>query len=232
MNVNKNNLVANELREAGNLHYKSKEFLKALICYNKSICNAIAGSKEFALGLANRSAVYMELEEYDLCLENIDLALDCGYPEEKYKTLIQRREKCLDMREVHETDPDNDPWSFFRLTHPAIEKLPFVSSCVKLQSSKRFGRFLITTQALKTGDIICIEEPFHKFMLNNSRFSNCVNCLKSEKLDLFPCLQCNLGEFLCINRLFGLWPTRQRRNESRPNAVYVPSFVISDNKSV
>ena len=191
----KNNVKANEFRLAGNQHYKSRKFFQALVCYNKSLCSAIPGTTDFSIAIANRSAVYMELKEYEFCLENIKLAIECGYPDDRMKNLLERQEKCLDMLELHESDPNENPWNFFKLSYPANDKIPFVANCIKLQESKKFGRHLITNQALKTGDIICIEEPFHKFINNSARFSNCANCLKREKLNLFPCLHCDYSKF-------------------------------------
>jgi SET and MYND domain-containing protein 4 len=195
MNLKKNNLEANELRLAGNEHYKSCRFYEALLCYNKSLCNAIPGSKEFSMGFANRSAVYMEVEEYELCLENIKLAIDCGYPEDSVEKLLERQEKCLDLLEVHEPNRDDNPWQFFKLSHAASKTIPFMASCIELRESKTFGRHLVTTQDLKAGEIVCIEEPFHKFPLNSSRVACCANCLKSEKLNLFPCCECNYSKW-------------------------------------
>lgn len=195
MKLKKNNSKANELRLIGNQHYKSRKFFQALICYNKSLCCAIPGSKDFSMAIANRSAVYMELKEYELCLENIKLAIECGYPEDRMKNLLERQEKCLDLLELHEPDPHDNPRSFFKLSHPPNDKIPFVANCIELRESKKFGRHLITNRALKTGEIICIEEPFHKFINNSARFSHCANCLKSEKLNLFPCLQCDYSKF-------------------------------------
>lgn len=196
MELKKNNSTANQFRLVGNQHYKSCRFNEALVCYNRSLCHAIPGSEEFSVAIANRSAVYMELGEFELCLENIKLAIDCGYPKQKLDNLLKRQEKCLDMLEVLEVDPNANPWNFFKLSHPPNEKIPFVSNCVELRESKKFGRYLITTKALKTGDIICIEEPFHKFILNSSRFTHCANCLKSEKLNLFPCCECDYSELM------------------------------------
>lgn len=191
----KSNLEADELRVAGNVHYKSSRFFDALIFYNKSLAMAIPGSKEFSLALANRSAVYMEIKENELCLENIRLAIDCGgYPEDKIKTLLERQDNCFDLLEFHESDPQKNPWSFFKLSHPPNEEIPYAANCIELRESSKLGRYLITNRSLKTGDIICIEEPFHKFIVNSSRFSHCANCLKSEKLNLFPCLECHFSE--------------------------------------
>lgn len=194
MNLKKNNAEANAWRMAGNRHYKSTRFVEALVCYNKSLCRAVPGSMEFSLVFANRSAVYMELKEFDICLENIKLAIDCGYPEDRVKTLIEREEKCRDQLELLEPDPHQNPWTFFKLSYPANNKLPFIIDSIELRESKRFGRHLITTRALKAGDVVCIEEPFHKFIFNDARFTHCANCLKCEKMNLFPCCECNYSE--------------------------------------
>lgn len=52
-------------------------------------------SKALAMGYANRSAVLFELNFYGKCLENIELAFECGYPEELREKLETRRERCL-----------------------------------------------------------------------------------------------------------------------------------------
>ena len=153
------------------------------------------GSEEFSLAFANRSAVYLEVGEFELCLENIQLAIDCGgYPEEKVQSLMERREKCLDLLEVDERDAQRDPWNFFKLSEKANKKIPFVIDSIEMRESKQFGRHLITNRALKTGEVICIEKPFYKLIMNSARFSHCGNCLKSENLNLFPCCECNYGE--------------------------------------
>lgn len=191
MKLNKSNSAADELRIAGNREYKVRRYREALTFYNKSICNAVPGSREFSLAVANRSAVYMEIDEFELCLENIKLAVDCGYPEAKIDTLVERQEKCLDLLEA--ADPVKHE-NFFKLKHPLNPKINFVIDAIELCESEKFGRHLITNRALKTGEIVCIEEPFHKFIMNEARFTNCANCLKSEKLNLFPCLKCNNSE--------------------------------------
>jgi len=195
MNSKKCNELASQQRNAGNLHYKSSRFYDALVCYNKSLCHAVPGSQEFSLAVANRSAVYMEVKEYERCLENIQLALDCGYPKEKMQTLLDRQDKALDLMECHEASPHDDPWSFFRLSHAANPKIPFVVDCLELRESKKtFGKGLITLKALNAGDVIAIEEPFYKFIFNGARFVRCANCLKCECLNLFPCLECNYSK--------------------------------------
>jgi SET and MYND domain-containing protein 4 len=195
MNLKKSTLKANEHRLAGNEAYKSCKFREALVSYNKSLCHAIPGSREFSLAFANRSAVYFELDEFELSLENIQLAVDCGgYPEDKLQVLMARREKCFDALQVDERGNQKNPRNFFKLSG-ANEKIPFVIDAVEMRETKRFGRHLITNRALKTGEVICMEKPLYKLIMNNARFSHCGNCLKSDMLNLFPCCECNYGEF-------------------------------------
>lgn len=195
MEIRKNNSLADQLRITGNEYFKSSKFYNALVFYNKSLSKAIPGSKEFSMAIGNRSAVYMELKEFELCLENISLAVECGYPAERRKVLLDRREKCLDMLESRDQSAEKSVWDYFKLSYPANKKIPYAIDNIELRHSKKFGRHLITNRALNAGDIICIEEPFIKCIENRSRFDHCANCLKSEKLNLFPCLQCDCSKW-------------------------------------
>lgn len=50
--------------------------------------------RELALGYANRSAVLLELEQYEECIRDIDLALKFGYPKSSQEKLRNRKKKC------------------------------------------------------------------------------------------------------------------------------------------
>ncbi|KAG5676952.1 hypothetical protein PVAND_006745 [Polypedilum vanderplanki] len=195
MKIRKNNSIANNFRLIGNEHYKSLEFSKALLFYNKSLCYAIPSSIEYSLSFANRSAVYYETEEYEFCIENIELAINFGYPKDKIPKLMERHKKCKNLIEHYNTNLLKNPWNFFKLSHSPNLKIPYIVNCIKLQKSKKFGRHLITIERLKAGDVIAIEKPFYKYIMNSSRYSHCTNCLKSEKLNLFPCKKCNYTMF-------------------------------------
>lgn len=133
-------------REAGNIQYKERRFFEALENYNKSLMFAPLKSDSMALAYANRSAVYLTVKEYDLCVENIKLARDHGYPKEKFQTLIDREDKCKNLMELHKTNPDNNPWNFFKLSYPANEKIPFIVNCLELVKSEHTGQGVVTNQ--------------------------------------------------------------------------------------
>lgn len=79
----KNERDASQFRQNGNRFYNQSKFFEALEGYNKCLCLAPKSSSEIPLAYANRSAVYLEVKEYQLCLENIQLSRDSGYPAEK-----------------------------------------------------------------------------------------------------------------------------------------------------
>lgn len=131
--------------EGNELHLKRKLF-EALESYNNSLCVAELDSVDIPLAFGMRSAVYLEAKQYRLCLENIQLARDNGYPADKVDILNYVEEKCKKLIQGHEPNPDDDPWNFFKLSYPANEKLPFIVNCIEVRKTKKFGRFVITNQ--------------------------------------------------------------------------------------
>lgn len=193
--------AAEKFRSDGNLHFRSGEFCKALIAYNRSLCHAASGI-QLALAYANRSAVYMTTKLYEICLENTELARVNGYPTNKMQKLRSRESKCRKLLETFQGNPQNDPWNFFKLSHPANERIPFIVNCLELREDETFGRHIVTTSFLKAGDVIAIEEAFHKFINREARHSRCANCLKSNKLSLIPCEWCTNSEFVVFEFLY------------------------------
>lgn len=183
--------TADKWRTDGNELFRQGEFLEALTSYNKSVCYAIDG---VSLAYANRSAVYFVVKQYEKCLENIELARKHEYPAENAQKLNEREEKCKKLAETHRANPENDPWNFFKLSHPANEKIPFIANCLELRENEKFGRYIVTNSDLKPGDIIAIEEPFYKCISRDFAYSRCAHCLKSNMLSLVPCGLCANSE--------------------------------------
>jgi tetratricopeptide (TPR) repeat protein len=188
----KDNKKAEAFREEGNALFMQGKFYEALISYNKSLCYSLVdseNSRNLALAYANRSAVYLELEQFDKCLNNIQLARDNCYKDEK--KLKEREEKCLKLKEEQrQEDPENDPGSFFKLSYPACETIPFIANCLEERCNKKFGRYIITNRDLQPGDIVAIEEPVFKTIAKEACYSRCTYCMKSNMLNLVPCRKC------------------------------------------
>lgn len=192
----KSTFYAKKFLNAGNAKLKKQKYYEALENFNKSLCMAEKGSKDSSLAYASRSQVYFDLMEYEKCLENLRHAVESGYPETEF---FGREKFCSKMLENHKCD--EDLWSFFKLSYPSNPKVPFVANCLKMMNHECFGRYIITTQPLKAGDIIAIEEPFFKIVENSASHLRCSNCLKSNKMDLVPSDLCASSKFyvyLCV----------------------------------
>lgn len=190
------NKTADKFRDDGNAHWWCKEFHDALVAYNKSLCYAEEGSEQLSLAYANRSAIYLAAKMYDKCLENVNLSISHGLDINKLSKLNEREEKCKKLMKAEKQNPQDDPWNFFKLSHPANKKIPFIVDCLELRENGKYGRYLVATSYLKPGDIIAIEEPFYKSIDKEFVYSRCSNCLKSNQLSLIPCPRCTNSKFV------------------------------------
>ncbi|XP_075229356.1 protein-lysine N-methyltransferase SMYD4-like [Lycorma delicatula] len=78
-------------RTEGNDKFKAGNDVESLYLYTKSVCHAPNNDEEFSLAHANRSAALFRLQHYQECLQDIDIALQSGYPEHlKYKLLLRK----------------------------------------------------------------------------------------------------------------------------------------------
>jgi len=154
MASNKDNAIADKLRNYGNTFFKQGRYFDALIKYNESLCRAETGSANIALAYANRSAVFMELKMYEKCLKNIQQAKDAGYPQGKIHNLNDRYERATTlMAESHPAttaaaQAENDPFQFYKLSYPAHPKNPDIVNCVKLAENAKYGRHIIASKDL------------------------------------------------------------------------------------
>lgn len=118
--------------------------------YNQSICFALPGSEHLAFGYANRSAIYLRLRLYELCLKNIELVRGTGgYPDRQVDKLRNRELKCKQLIKTES-----------KTKGPLNKTVPFNVDCLELQQNKRYGRHIIANRNLETGDIIAIGDPF------------------------------------------------------------------------
>lgn len=183
--------LSNSFRSDGNDKFSRKLFRQAIIDYNQSLCHA-ESDKCKSLAYANRSAVYFEMKKFKLCLENIQLAKEFGYPEENAHKLHERESKCENLVKFESTE--NSAEKFFSLSHESHETIPFIVAGVELKSSEKYGNYLVTSGDLKTGDVIAVEEPFIKILDKHFRFERCAHCLKQNHFSLIPCDECSEGE--------------------------------------
>uniref|UniRef100_A0A1A9WP51 SET domain-containing protein n=1 Tax=Glossina brevipalpis TaxID=37001 RepID=A0A1A9WP51_9MUSC len=92
----KNAELAADLKEKGNMAFKAKKWLEAMILYSKGYI-ALPADKvvEKSIILANRSAALYHLDKYDETLIDIKRSLDYGYPKDMLYKLYERQAKCF-----------------------------------------------------------------------------------------------------------------------------------------
>jgi hypothetical protein len=180
----KNDKKSISFREEGNKHFLKKEFIEALLNYNKSICYA-ESKKEMSLGYGNRSAVYLEVGYYDECLKNIEWARENGYPASKMIKLNEREEKCKNLM-ANAVKPE-DLSNFFKLSYPANEKIPWIANCLEMKTTEKYGRGIYATKDLNSGDVISVEDAYMAFFDQIGIYKHCSNCYKSYMMNLIPC---------------------------------------------
>lgn len=85
-------------RDLGNKNFQKKINEEAIKYYNESILTGPIENgkgKDVSLGLGNRSVVFYNLNEYDNCLQDIEGALEFGYPEDLRYKVFERKGRCL-----------------------------------------------------------------------------------------------------------------------------------------
>jgi hypothetical protein len=182
----KSDLESKKYREEGNKYYLKKKQVEAIFIFNKS--NSFSKAPELlSLAYANRSAAYFECEKYQDCIVSIKLARENGYPANKLSKLDEREQKCLEM--LMKKDPaDDDPWNFFKLSHAANEKIPWMIGGLEMRRTEKYGRGIYATKDLVPGNIIAIEQCSTIFALQGgSHYKYCANCLEAKMLQLLPC---------------------------------------------
>jgi hypothetical protein len=154
-------------------------YTDAVVQVNKSLCYATSND-QLAEAFAYRASVFHEVRKFSQCCNDLKLARSHGYAGELLRIEEQvSREKCH----------DESPWDFFKLSQPLNKKIPFISDCLKLHESWKYGRYIKTDRALKTGEVVAIEEPLFKMPNKDVRYKRCSNCLKSNHMSLLPCSQ-------------------------------------------
>ncbi|CAH1968869.1 unnamed protein product [Acanthoscelides obtectus] len=92
--IEKDDKTSTHYRKEGNKCYARKDLVKSLKYYTKSVCNATPGNREYALALANRSAVILEMGAYENCLRDIEHCLKADYPNELKPKIHFRKAEC------------------------------------------------------------------------------------------------------------------------------------------
>lgn len=192
----KNNPKSLALRNEGSKCFSKKKYINALRLYNESICFATENSEELSIAYANRSAVYFELKEYELCMQNIELARQTtAYPERLFEKLNRRETKCKDILNCKWGIAKSSRSLKPRLSYTTHKTVPFIVNSLEIKQDDTFGRYVITNKDLNVGDIIAIDEPFAFIVPKSKQFERCEHCYIENTMSLIPCRWCTAVMF-------------------------------------
>lgn len=202
-NQPKSNTKSEQFRLLGNKLFAVKKWFGALECYNKSICFATKNSEQLAIGYANRSAIYLELKQYALCLENISFAKSASLPLRLMNKLHKREIECLNLMGTDNGKPNiyqlgkEEP----KLSRQAHFRVPFIVDCLEMRTTTTHGRHIITNEDLKPGQIVAVEDSFVHAIYEDFNYRRCTYCTKENMLNLIPCDDCTNTMFCseCAN---------------------------------
>lgn len=102
---------------------------------------------------------------------------------DRAKQCIQQKRSATETKtSVNNTNP--------KLSHPANGQVPFIANCLQLKKTAHYGRHVVTTEDLKAGDIIAVEQAFCSSLRKEFKYKRCGNCLKENNHNLIPCKYC------------------------------------------
>ncbi|XP_037036943.1 uncharacterized protein LOC119074774 isoform X2 [Bradysia coprophila] len=194
--VEKNPINSIARRQAGNVSYKNGDFVKAMQCYNDSLCLAPPNSDLVGIAYANRSACFLKLKMYRECLVDLRLAKEENYPNEKTDKLSAREAKCLSS--IADQRIINDIGS--KLSYDPDKTYPSVANVLNVEEDD-IGNFIATAKEdIGVGKTIIVEKAFATYSLMGHNLK-CSVCLKINT-NLVPCSRCTRAMFChekCIN---------------------------------
>ncbi|CAI6361909.1 unnamed protein product [Macrosiphum euphorbiae] len=95
-------IMSTSLRQNGNALFNAKFYAESAKIYTESLTGSNPSTEHYALALANRSAAYLHMGQYELCLKDVRCAMCSNYPSKLAYKLYERAgqaERKLDLVE-------------------------------------------------------------------------------------------------------------------------------------
>lgn len=170
-------------------------YVKAMRLFNTALRFSENDSEEEALAYGSRSDCFLKLKMPEECLTDINLAKKPKYPAHLMSELTNRSKICIDLLKSEEFEKEQFSPIEPKLDFDEHKKFAGVADCLNIRRNDKFGRHIITTQDLKVGQTILIEQPFSIHRLDTTVGSErCTHCLHQYR-NFIACNSCNLAIF-------------------------------------
>lgn len=134
----KSDKVASSFRTKADELFTQENYLEALQFYNSCLRFAINNSPESSSAFASRAEIYYKIGLHAECIENIQMARNSeNLIIEEMKKLKELEEKCESERRNGSNTYESDKWDFFKLSHEANKKIPFIADCLEVRRKKK-----------------------------------------------------------------------------------------------
>lgn len=185
----KNDALATQYHLRGNDLMERNDFEGAIEYFNKCVCFA-ENRLTASLAYANRGICFLNLNLFNECLIDVELAVNAGYPADMLPKLHEQRTVCL---EKMENIPPRRPFKP-QLSFEADKTVHCLAKIVLLARDETFGRHLVTRSDIEVDQTVLVEEPLAKILNGSSKHRRCNACLK-KFVNLIPCKRCTSALF-------------------------------------
>ncbi|KAJ8679812.1 hypothetical protein QAD02_015599 [Eretmocerus hayati] len=178
-----------EIRKEGNalfLQNKSHNDRLVLSLYTKSIAYAPMESEELALAYGNRSALWLHLQKYELCIIDIHRALDITKSKDLVQKLLLRQKQCLKHIPRSSKHGKKEP-KVPKIT--PSKSVPCGSNCIEPGWNKKYGRHYVASRDIKAGTVLMCEKTSYAFVDVEHMYLVCSHCLSLAGAGI-PCDYC------------------------------------------
>ncbi|XP_031629227.1 SET and MYND domain-containing protein 4-like [Contarinia nasturtii] len=184
--------------EAGNKLFVKEMWLDAMRAYNMALPDSIQMEEIYSL----RAPCFYHLKMPEQCLIDLAMIKKCSngsLPKELQNIELEARQQISDYNSSNEGNKS----ILFSICEPALdfdehEKYNGVANCLEINYNEIFGRHIITTQDLKIGQTIIVEEPYTivtSFQPDGSGSTiRCLSCFQACK-NFIACPHCSYGVF-------------------------------------
>lgn len=191
----KGNALALKSRQQANGLFKSGNFREAIGVYNHTLTYTENHTADLGLCYANRAASFLKLNQYSLCLADIELAKKNKYPARLMPKLDRRQIECETLLAAN-----GDAYlerSEPKLSFEADPKIPCFAKGLEVKFSEKYGKYITTNCDLEIGQTIIVERAF-VFEATDTFYLHCEYCLK-RTTNLIPCENCVIAMFCSEN---------------------------------
>lgn len=184
--ITKSDAISDMLREEGNIEFASRNWINAIKAYNYALCFAESDSEAVSQAYANRSACFFELDKFDACRIDIELALQVSKCSDTLKQMIEQHQKdCADFLE--NTDPNETT------VHAPDASFPTITNVLQIERHKKHGNRTTAKSNIDIGQQIFVENSMVSTLVDD-QYMRCNICL-TQSNNLMPCGHCTKAMF-------------------------------------